>query len=156
LAGYFSDAPQTDVAGIRSPGADAVGGRGAAPDPIDDGDIDRRAAARELIERVRARWQYLLDSMDLPMQSVRASLGSLGLSPPDNSSGTVFDRLQDRSIRVSWKSELRAELAHMFVGAGFAPVLGECDAYISGFCRDAFSSRCTCTPATATSIPTSP
>jgi FAD/FMN-containing dehydrogenase/Fe-S oxidoreductase len=128
LAGYFSDAPRTDGAGIRSPGADAVGGRRAAPDPIEDGDIDRRAAARELIERVRARWQYLLDSMDLPMQSVRASLGSLGLSPPDNSSGTVFDRLQDRSIRVSWKAELRAELAHIFVGAGFAPVLGECDA----------------------------
>jgi FAD/FMN-containing dehydrogenase/Fe-S oxidoreductase len=126
LAGYFSDAPQTDGAGILSPGADAVGGR-AAPDPIEDGDIDRRAAARELIDRVRARWQHLLESMDLPMHSVRTSLESLGARPPDNSSGTVFDRLQDRTIRVSWKSELRAELARIFVGADFAPVLGHCD-----------------------------
>jgi FAD/FMN-containing dehydrogenase/Fe-S oxidoreductase len=128
LAGYFSDAAQADGAGIQSPGADAVGGGRAAPGLIEDGDIDRRAAARDLIDRVRARWQYLLESMDLPMHSVRASLESSGIRPPDNSSGTVFDRLQDRSIRVSWKSELRAELAHIFVGAGFAPVLGDCDA----------------------------
>jgi Fe-S oxidoreductase len=39
----------------------------------------------------------------------------------------VFDRLQDRSIRVSWKTELRAELARIFVGGEFAPLLAGCD-----------------------------
>jgi len=92
------------------------------------GDADRRAAARELVDRVRARWRCLLASMDLTLHSVRESLESFGIAPPDDSSGTVFDRLQDRSIRVSWKTELRAELARIFLGATFAPTLAECDA----------------------------
>jgi Fe-S oxidoreductase len=77
---------------------------------------------------VRARWRCLLASMDLTLYSVRGSLESLGIVPPDDSTGTVFDRLQDRSIRVSWKTELRAELARIFLGATFAPTLADCDA----------------------------
>ena len=92
------------------------------------GDADRRAAARELVDRVRARWRCLLASMDLNLHSVRGPLESLGIAPPDDSTGTVFDRLQDRSIRVSWKTELRAELARIFLGAAFAPTLADCDA----------------------------
>jgi len=107
LARYFSDA--------------------ATPSVVENGDVDRRAAARELVERVRARWQYLLESMDVPVHTVRAFLGPLGIREPENSSGTLFDRLQDRSIRVSWKTELRAELARIFGGAAFAPVLSDCD-----------------------------
>ncbi len=78
------------------------------------GDADRRVAARELVDRVRARWRYLLESMDLTVHSVRAPLESLGIVPPADAAGTVFDRLQDRSIRVSWKTELRAEFARIF------------------------------------------
>src|SRR6202162_2275197 len=104
LALYFSDA------------GDAVG------------DADRRAAARELVERVRARWRSLLASMDLTLHSVHGSLESLGIVPPDDAAGTVFDHLQDRSIRVSWKTDLRAELARIFLGATFAPTLADCDA----------------------------
>jgi FAD/FMN-containing dehydrogenase/Fe-S oxidoreductase len=92
------------------------------------GDADRRAAARELVRRVRARWRCLLASMDSTLHSVRGSLESLGIVPPDDSTGTVFDHLQDRSIRVSWKTELRAELARIFLGATFAPTLADCDA----------------------------
>jgi FAD/FMN-containing dehydrogenase/Fe-S oxidoreductase len=92
------------------------------------GDGDRRAAARELVDRVRARWQFLLESMDSTLHSVRASLESPGFVPADDDDGTVFDRLQDRSIRVSWKTELRAELARIFVGSAFAPALADCDA----------------------------
>jgi FAD/FMN-containing dehydrogenase/Fe-S oxidoreductase len=91
------------------------------------GDADRRAAARELVDRVRARWRCLLDSMDFPLHSVRESLESLGIAPPEDSTGTVFDHLQGRSIRVSWKTELRAELARIFLGATFAPALADCD-----------------------------
>ena len=48
--------------------------------------------------------------------------------PADGESGSVFDRLQDRTVRVSWKSEVRATLARIFVGSAFAPLLAECDA----------------------------
>ncbi|MGC1523268.1 MAG: FAD-binding oxidoreductase, partial [Steroidobacteraceae bacterium] len=77
-----------------------------------DVDAGRRAEARELLARVRERWQYLLGAMD----------------EPHGETGTVFDRLQDRSIRVSWKTEVRASLERIFAGAGFASVLAECDA----------------------------
>jgi FAD/FMN-containing dehydrogenase/Fe-S oxidoreductase len=77
-----------------------------------DGDAARMAEARDLIVSIRARWQYLLENMD----------------DAESDSGSVFDRLQDRSIRVSWKVEVRATLARIFVGSVFAPVLESCDA----------------------------
>lgn len=40
----------------------------------------------------------------------------------------LFARLQDRSIRISWKTEVRAELGRIFMGAEFACVLASCDA----------------------------
>jgi Fe-S oxidoreductase len=55
-------------------------------------------------------------------------LGVLGIAEPQELSGTLFDRVQDRSIRASWKTELRAELQRIFLGGAFAPVLAECDA----------------------------
>ncbi|MEA3134360.1 MAG: hypothetical protein QOG17_2206, partial [Gammaproteobacteria bacterium] len=82
LARYFS-----------APGPDPVAASGMA----EGGDVDRRAAARELVERVRTRWQYLLDSMDLTTHAARAALDTLGIESPDDASGTVFARLQDRS-----------------------------------------------------------
>src|SRR5277367_4918667 len=82
------------------------------PGKTADVDLGRRTEARELLARVRARWQHLLGAMDTP----------------HGESGTVFDRLQDRSIRVSWKVEVRAHLERIFAGAGFASVLAECEA----------------------------
>ena len=40
----------------------------------------------------------------------------------------LIDLLQDHTIRVSWKSEVRAPLERIFAGAAFAPVLAECEA----------------------------
>ncbi len=96
-------------------------------DAAGHGDAERRAAARELIGNVRARWAFLLESMDAPLNIVRARLESLGIMVPGPFTGTLFDRLQDRSVRVSWKAELRSELSRIFVGATFAPLLMECD-----------------------------
>ncbi len=98
------------------------------PGKTADVDLGRRTEARDLIAGVRARWQYLLEAMDLAVGAVRANFTALDLPVPNNDSGSVFDRLQDRSIRVSWKAEVRANLARIFVGAAFAPVLAECDA----------------------------
>ncbi|HEY2462445.1 MAG TPA: DUF3683 domain-containing protein [Steroidobacteraceae bacterium] len=85
---------------------------GATSSDAADADSTRRAEALDLLARVRSRWQYLLGNMDAA----------------EGESGRLFDRLQDRSVRVSWKTEVRATLARIFVGSAFAPVLAECDA----------------------------
>jgi FAD/FMN-containing dehydrogenase/Fe-S oxidoreductase len=82
------------------------------PGKTADVDAGRRTEARALLAGARQRWQHLLDSMDLPADTT----------------GSIFERLQDRSIRVSWKSEVHAGLARIFAGAGFAQVLAECEA----------------------------
>jgi FAD/FMN-containing dehydrogenase/Fe-S oxidoreductase len=97
-----------------------------------DVDLGRRAEARSLLESVRARWKYLLESMDLPLHAARERLVDLGVSvAPGGTSdpaGSVFDRLQERSIRVSWKTEVRGPLARIFAGPAFEPVIAACDA----------------------------
>ncbi|MDP9088157.1 MAG: FAD/FMN-binding oxidoreductase [Pseudomonadota bacterium] len=82
-----------------------------AADPS-NADLARASEARDLIASVRIRWQYLLENMDAA----------------ENDTDRVFDRLQDRSVRVSWKTEVRAALARIFVGSAFAPVMERCDA----------------------------
>jgi FAD/FMN-containing dehydrogenase/Fe-S oxidoreductase len=98
------------------------------PGKTADVDLGRRSEARELLARARARWQYLLGAMDVPLHSARANLEAFGIARPAGDSGTIFDRLQDRSIRVSWKEEVHSGLSHIFVGAAFTRVLAECDA----------------------------
>jgi FAD/FMN-containing dehydrogenase/Fe-S oxidoreductase len=93
-----------------------------------DVDLGRRAEARELLARARERWKYLLGAMDSPLHSARANLEALGIISMPDDAGSVFDRLQDRSIRVSWKSEVYSGLTRIFVGAAFTQVLTECEA----------------------------
>jgi FAD/FMN-containing dehydrogenase/Fe-S oxidoreductase len=81
----------------------------ASTDELEQG---RRARARELLADVRARWHGMLHSMDTALPA----------------GGTQFDRLQDRSERISWKSEVREPLTHIFLGASSAPTLAQCDA----------------------------
>jgi FAD/FMN-containing dehydrogenase/Fe-S oxidoreductase len=78
----------------------------------EDADSTRRIEVLELLARVRQRWQHLLGNMDAV----------------EGDSGRLFDRLQDRTLRVSWKTEVRAILARIFVGSAYAPVLAQCDA----------------------------
>ena len=79
---------------------------------LEELELGRLAQAREVLSAVRTRWQQLLDSLDAPHAR----------------GGTGFDHLQDRSTRVSWKTEVRGPLAHIFLGASSAAVLAECDA----------------------------
>ncbi len=58
------------------------------------------AAARELVEATRLRWQELLDRLD-----------------------ATFPALQDHSLVASWKRELKEPLEEIFAGLAFAPVL---------------------------------
>ncbi len=96
---------------------------------------DRVAQAVQLIEDVHARWSYLLSNLDQKLVEVRPELERLGLSltwidervgrQPD---ATLFHVLQDRTIRVSWKAELRTPLRQIFNGGAFKPILDECGA----------------------------
>lgn len=95
---------------------------------------DRVQHALTLLREVRARWRYLQDHLDLPLATARAALigHGLGLLGPafeerlhQQPDANVFHLLQDRTIRVSWKSEIRAELRKIFNGGEFKPILDE-------------------------------
>ncbi|MGP1679680.1 MAG: DUF3683 domain-containing protein, partial [Burkholderiales bacterium] len=86
---------------------------------------DRREAARELVARTRARWQYLLDNLDLPVGQARADAVP-GLAAVIHAGQTIFSVLQDHSVRVSWKDEVRAELQQLFDGLVFQRILEGC------------------------------
>ncbi|WP_427312503.1 DUF3683 domain-containing protein [Cupriavidus sp. H39] len=95
---------------------------------------DRVQHALTLLREIRARWRYLQDHLDTPLAQAKASLIGHGLGllgqefearlqqQPDAS---VFHLLQDRTIRVSWKTEIRAELRKIFNGGEFKPILDE-------------------------------
>ena len=86
---------------------------------------DRREAARELIAQTRTRWRYLLDSLDLPVAEARADTVP-GLAAVTHAGRTIFSLLQDHSVRVSWKDEVRAALEQLFDGLVFRRILEGC------------------------------
>jgi FAD/FMN-containing dehydrogenase len=94
---------------------------------------DRIEQARELIAFARRRWRWLLSRLDAPLAPSIPELAQLGLThlggaAPRGAATRVIDVLQDHTIRVSWKNEVRAALERIFSGAAFVPVLAECDA----------------------------
>ncbi len=98
---------------------------------------ERQSEAIALLMRVRKRWQYLSDHLDQPLQQALPALEQLGYKPllkdfeqriAQDATQRIFEVVQDRSIRISWKLELRNELRHIFSGAVFSPVLNECQA----------------------------
>ena len=98
---------------------------------------DRVSHALELVAAVRARWTYVQAHLDEPLSSARQSLTSLGLEALSETfadrlvaqpQATLFDVAQDRTVRISWKAELRAELRKIFNGGEFKPILDEVQA----------------------------
>ncbi|MBY0573916.1 MAG: FAD-binding oxidoreductase, partial [Undibacterium sp.] len=98
---------------------------------------DRVAQANQLLTEVSARWTYLLTSLDIPLGAARPDLSQLGLGKLDfvfeqrlqaQPNARVFDVVQDRTIRISWKTELRAILRQIFNGSAFKLILDECTA----------------------------
>ncbi len=74
---------------------------------------DRPERVRALLAEVRGRWSNFLETLDGP-----------GSAP----GRTVFEELQDRSVRVSWKRELREPIARIMAGDAFAPIRAEAEA----------------------------
>ena len=97
----------------------------------------RLSQALEAIAQVRARWSWYASSMDRPLADVLDELRHLGLEQAADGGAhrlvgepglQVFDLLQDRTIRVSWKHELRGQLTRIFAGGPFVPLLAELEA----------------------------
>jgi len=94
---------------------------------------ERRQQALDLLDKVRERWRYLLANLDQPLAEARASLELIGLPLAGafdarlaaEPNATLFDLVQDRTVRISWKQELRAALRHIFNGAAYKPILDE-------------------------------
>ncbi|MFM1989497.1 MAG: hypothetical protein RJA99_2454 [Pseudomonadota bacterium] len=93
---------------------------------------ERLSAARELAAAVRARWEFLLERIDEPLAQTLSRLAALGLGAAadearrrvaSDASLRLFHLLQDRTIRISWKTELLAPLSEIFSGQAFRPIL---------------------------------
>ena len=93
---------------------------------------ERRRRATEMIALVRARWLWVLEHLDLPLAEGLSSIVGHGLSEVKPAlderlarqpQARVFDIVQDHTLRISWKKEVKAELEGLFGGSDFAPVL---------------------------------
>ena len=89
---------------------------------------DRVEQARALLAETRARWRWLLEHMDDHPGEGTKDIPALAALAAKLSGGTVFSLLQDHTVRVSWKEEVRAELARIFDGNTFRKVLEGADA----------------------------
>ncbi|MFC5481317.1 DUF3683 domain-containing protein [Massilia suwonensis] len=95
---------------------------------------DRPEQAVALVEAVQARWNYVLANLDQKLVAIHHQLDELGLGhlsstfdlrigqQPD---ATLFDVVQDHTLRISWKADLRAPLRQIFNGAAYKCILDE-------------------------------
>ena len=95
---------------------------------------DRTREAFEVIARVKGRWQWVLENLDAPLHDITKALLEHGLQAllpavegrvADYPNATLFDIVQDRTLRISWKQEVLAHLEDIFGGSDLAPVLVE-------------------------------
>jgi len=110
---------------------DASSGEGVERDEIMG---DRPLQARALVDLVTKRWSFILANLDMPLPEAREQLESLGLDhlsaafdarlaiQPD---ARLFDLVQDHTVRISWKQELRAPLRQIFNGSAYTCILDE-------------------------------
>ncbi|MGO3745036.1 MAG: DUF3683 domain-containing protein [Alcaligenes aquatilis] len=98
---------------------------------------ERRHDALQIVRTVRQRWQWLQDNLDKPLKDSQAELAEIGVPLEstaidarlqEDPNTSIFQLLQDHTIRTSWKSEIRENLEHIFPGADCAAVLTELQA----------------------------
>ncbi|MDR2507860.1 MAG: DUF3683 domain-containing protein [Candidatus Accumulibacter sp.] len=104
--------------------------------PVNSGDAkidpdiligDARSDARKIVSDTRKRWQWMLEHLDMPLSAAEALFKEYGIhaGPLTNvaENPVLFHRLQDRSVRVSWKNDLKRPLETVFRGAIFQNVV---------------------------------
>ncbi|QXP83723.1 DUF3683 domain-containing protein [Methylococcus sp. Mc7] len=93
---------------------------------------ERRALALDAVLSVRERWQWILHHLDLPLEQAEARFADLGIEAGALTNRaeepTLFHRVQDHSVRVSWKNELLPRLKSIFEGDNFRPVVERIEA----------------------------
>ncbi|NYT82336.1 FAD/FMN-binding oxidoreductase [Alcaligenaceae bacterium] len=97
----------------------------------------RTRDALQSLRTVRERWRWLLDGLDLPLAQNIETLCRLGLQSMrpvleerlrEQPDASIFDLVQDHTLRISWKTEVRALMERYFAGADCAAVLAEIQA----------------------------
>ncbi|HSF79584.1 MAG TPA: DUF3400 domain-containing protein, partial [Steroidobacteraceae bacterium] len=92
---------------------------------------ERPAQALEIVRATRRRWSWLLENLDLPLSQALEPLQSLLPAPLEEELARrvavtprlrVFDVMQERTLRTSWKAEVRAPVERLFAGAAFASI----------------------------------
>ncbi|PKO36976.1 MAG: FAD-linked oxidase [Betaproteobacteria bacterium HGW-Betaproteobacteria-6] len=93
---------------------------------------DRRQAALDYVEAVRLRWAWLLENLDLPLAEAETRFASYGVLAGELTNKAanpkLFHRLQDYSVRTSWKQELHARLSKIFDGGVYRPIVERIEA----------------------------
>ena len=94
---------------------------------------ERPAQALVLVREAQRKWCWLLDHFDSPYEEyqLQFSLGQIRLPELEGSASepaTVFQALQDHSLRVSWKREVCEPLMQLFAGRDFEPIRAAIDA----------------------------
>ena len=86
---------------------------------------ERPQRALEAVERVRARWQWMLDNLDAPATEISSDLSGWGALHSElcQSHESVFAAIQSHALRVSWKTELRDDLQRIFSGLAFGKIV---------------------------------
>ena len=90
---------------------------------------DRAERAGALIAQTRVRWKYLLENLTAPLPASADSTSPVAALAAIATLGqTVFELVQNHTLRVSWKDEVRARLEHIFDGNAFRRILEGMDA----------------------------
>jgi len=88
---------------------------------------DRREFALNEVNKVRQRWQWIYDNLDLDLTEAEKNFAALSIHATrfnNNAEQPVlFHRLQDYSIRISWKQELLIPLKEIFEGDNFRLII---------------------------------
>jgi len=98
---------------------------------------ERTRDAVGTLHSVRERWNWLLLNLDVPLREGLGRMQELGLEDEGQRlarrlqaqpEARVFDVVQDHTVRVSWKTEVRAAMERYFAGADCAAVLAQIQA----------------------------
>ncbi|MDP3438803.1 MAG: FAD-binding and (Fe-S)-binding domain-containing protein, partial [Azonexus sp.] len=93
---------------------------------------DRQQAALDYVEAVRRRWAWLLENLDLPLAEAESRFAAYGVQAGALTNRAenprLFHRLQDYSVRASWKQELHARLSKIFDGGVYRPIVERIEA----------------------------
>ncbi len=92
---------------------------------------ERQQRALETLRQVATRWQWIADHLDDALDRAEPFFEALGIVNGPfthrTENPTLFHRLQDHSVRISYKEELRAPLQAIFKGDHFRPLLERLD-----------------------------